>query len=1451
MNTVCREPARINVKAVVILLLVVVVLLGGAVVGYKVRKRIVANRELAAGREALAREDWPAACKHLKLYLSKYPDDEEILERYAEANLAVRPVEQKNLGQAIAAYRRLLRRHPGDDRLSAELAELYIRSGNFTEAAYVCRQRLEAEPGDPDARLALGRVLHFQREFAEAREVLTALVEQHPGEVEAWWLLSSVALSDDPPRRDEALRLLDEAVRANPKSAEALVYRAQAHLTEPRDAEAARADIQAAGALGTSDPNALLLVAKMQLTLGDIDRSRATLQRVEQLDADTLAAHDVDPDDLALQTFMGSGTAALFGGDAEEGAAIADRALAELSGRHRTAFFPLAVELYVAANRATQARQCLEDFRADIEEAGPLTTERSDALDLLDAVIATAEDRPYHAINRLEPLLIRKPNNTRALRMLAAAYEATGQWPRVIEVETQYLDLSPQDLAATLRLARAHRRIGDLAGAVRVAREAESLDPENRYARILRIESEIDAVEAGTIPAAQLARLSRELATWPATAVQAEQVPILQARIAALEQRDREAIVTLEEQLANGENGFAAAFHLIRQYIETGQVDKAVEACRRAAADRPEWAAPRLFLAQLLADNDRVDEARATLDQAVAELTGEERLRARVFLAEFLMGHDQRPEGVALLRSLAASHPDEPRLRSVLLMLPEVQRDPREAQRLVDDLRRIEGERGLRWRFEQARLWLLSPDWQERRPQIEESLSHCVAANPSWSEPVLVLGRMYERLDDRARAEEVYRQAIDANPNQLDVAIQLLTLLQGQNRFADAAALLERMPGNAVVLSPHRVGVAIGRGEFDTAIGELQRRVAADPADAASRVALARLLHGHRKDAAAALRLLDEVEMLSPDLFPALSLRAEILFAEDRREEALVLLNEAVDRRQDFLAYWLRAQYYNYGTDEAALAEQDYTRLTTFEEAAGDGHALLGNFYLTRGRAEEAIRTWEAGLTRDPGHAGIQRALTRALVRSDDPQRRQEGRARLERLLEQLPDDPGLLATRAAVLLEEATPESTTQARDLLERVVQLDPRYVAAHLQLIELAGQAGQPAETERLLTRALGANPGNADLTLAQAAFEARRGNRRLATELARSVLAARDDNLAARGLLIDLALQGGDTDQAGPLIDELLAADPHNEAAHIARAEVLARTGQRAEAIRTLEAYRQTDAGRGKLASLVVLAELHRKEGAVEAAGKCIKEAERLAPENGAVFLERLRWLAGQGRFADIPDLLAARRRQQQTEPAVMLDAAWLLAAGGEERHLRQARSLFEEVVSLTPDVIAARVGLAQVAYLLGEIDFSEQTYRRVLAQEPYHRQGLNDLAWIIGVDRGRPEEGLEFADRGLGRYPADVHLLDTRGVLLTRLGRLDDARRDLENCLRVAGDIPATRANALLHLGQVLVRQGSYDTARERLDEARRIHAEHAVFDPQQQAELERLLAGSASGGGTP
>jgi tetratricopeptide (TPR) repeat protein len=210
----------------------------------------------------------------------------------------------------------------------------------------------------------------------------------------------------------------------------------------------------------------------------------------------------------------------------------------------------------------------------------------------------------------------------------------------------------------------------------------------------------------------------------------------------------------------------------------------------------------------------------------------------------------------------------------------------------------------------------------------------------------------------------------------------------------------------------------------------------------------------------------------------------------------------------------------------------------------------------------------------------------------------------------------------------------------------------------------------------------------------------------------------------------------------------------------------------------------------------------------------------------------------------PDIVAAldERRDEPPQVSTLILAAKLLSWPADRGYDREARTLYERALTLKPKQIEGQLGLARVAARMGDLDAAVAAYRQVLEQDPYHLAALKGLGRMLGEDLGRPAAGLEYIEKAIRFEPDDPHVLDTRGVLLLRLGRLDEARQALERCVQRAHDAPKIRARALLHLAQTYEQQGESAPARARRAEAQELDRKHKLFTDQERAELAQLSA---------
>jgi len=307
------------------------------------------------------------------------------------------------------------------------------------------------------------------------------------------------------------------------------------------------------------------------------------------------------------------------------------------------------------------------------------------------------------------------------------------------------------------------------------------------------------------------------------------------------------------------------------------------------------------------------------------------------------------------------------------------------------------------------------------------------------------------------------------------------------------------------------------------------------------------------------------------------------------------------------------------------------------------------------------------------------------------------------------------------------------------------------------------------------------------------------------------------------------------------NEVLEIEPDNHVAKLNHATILKIKGQPDKAMEYLNAYRQTEAGRKNVDCLLGLAELYHLKKDFEKAGQLIEEAEQLAPENLAVFRARLACLAAQKRFEDIVNLGSTLPADKPNTIAFLQVIASILAQSGNDMYLNEAVSFCQRTVELAPQKTNVYVSLGQVAYIAKDTETAVKAYRKALELNPVHQQALNDLAWILVTSLDKPEEAIELADKGVSKYPNDPHLRDTRAVALIELNRLDEARTELEKCLELSRDIAPTQISALRHLGQILVKQGQPDEARQRFSEALKINQKYQVLTDHDRAELQKLI----------
>jgi tetratricopeptide (TPR) repeat protein len=147
---------------------------------------------------------------------------------------------------------------------------------------------------------------------------------------------------------------------------------------------------------------------------------------------------------------------------------------------------------------------------------------------------------------------------------------------------------------------------------------------------------------------------------------------------------------------------------------------------------------------------------------------------------------------------------------------------------------------------------------------------------------------------------------------------------------------------------------------------------------------------------------------------------------------------------------------------------------------------------------------------------------------------------------------------------------------------------------------------------------------------------------------------------------------------------------------------------------------------------------------------------------------------------------------------------------DEKRWREAEEVWTEASRRFPAENGLAFDLAGCREHLGDLTGAEHAVRDVLTREPANPSALNFLGYLWADHNMNLEEALGFILEAVGSEPGNGAYIDSLGWVYYRLGRLGDAREQLEQAVRLTGGDPVVRE----HLGDVYKDLKLLDLARE-------------------------------------
>jgi tetratricopeptide (TPR) repeat protein len=172
----------------------------------------------------------------------------------------------------------------------------------------------------------------------------------------------------------------------------------------------------------------------------------------------------------------------------------------------------------------------------------------------------------------------------------------------------------------------------------------------------------------------------------------------------------------------------------------------------------------------------------------------------------------------------------------------------------------------------------------------------------------------------------------------------------------------------------------------------------------------------------------------------------------------------------------------------------------------------------------------------------------------------------------------------------------------------------------------------------------------------------------------------------------------------------------------------------------------------------------------------------------------------------------------------------------DARLKQADAVLTTALKQNPDHFGLLFAQANVQRLQGRYTDAANSYRSMLARNPKNAAVLNNMAWTLSEDLDQPNEGLEKIDEAIQVMGRNPSLLDTRGVILTRLGKFDEAIKELE-AAAATGPSPAI----YYHLARAYHKAGQESSCQKDRALAKQAGLAPSHLQPHEREEMDKLM----------
>lgn len=1365
-----------------------------------------AKKQLDAGKTDLA-------LSYLNSFILANPQDsirlDEALNLRAKV-MAETAKDSSGIAAAIKAFAPILARDaekPEGQDIRRKLIELNLRENSpvgARSAEIIARELIKRGANDASAHRLLAQSLTILgRESSgttatdkldEARKEYELAEKEEPGDIDtarglAWLYYNRFN------KPELALQVLDKVLETNrgntEKEAEAHMARS-AFFLSANEVEQAAAEAKATIKLVPGHLVARLVLADIAARSGDTRVAKSHLEAI-------------DPkfkNDLRIK--LVGGLVQLSDQKPEEAIASWRSGLLQIGGNDVDLTWKLA-EVLLDLNRVAEAEPLIEQYRRLIG------TEKPDVrYQFLKALAAFRSNRTDETITLLEAIRYTDDKTVapQALFILGRAYDSKKEYAKALEAQRAAAELSPKSPAPVLAIAaiQERERPDEALETLREAVEKLPTEPAllNGLGRMIWRQQVATPLEKRN-----WTELEKIIETGKRVAPASADLALLQADYLNATSHSDDSLALLKSGVKQNPTSVGVWLALVNLLNRRGQIDEAMIEVDKASEAAGEHAVFRATKAIMLLAKSRPKQARTVLVEGLTKVPVEERPIIWKHLGDYYLAQSDQGNARKAFTEWAKLAPDAPEPRMMLLDLAIAAGDDDLIRGEVEAMRNLGGSESIYYRLGRVQYLLRDrPSTQKLSAEDEEAMireAETKIKSIKRDAPKLALGslleaKFYEKKNDDDSVIAAYREALQLGAGA--AALRPLVIKYTQLKKFDELEQLKKETVFPVEMEKLAAEVSIKMGDVQHANQLIERLVQGDPTSLDIRTWQSKVLKemGKPAEAEKAIRFLLDQRPDEPG--PWLQL---LMFqvSQGQADAAKNTVEQIRARVKTDLPELLWAMCYRMSGQTKKADEAFRVSLKKWPEDTRVRLAAI-SFFETTGQMGEAESSLRFLLARDPSMTFAIRKLALLLsARLNDNPAWKEALKLIDPKTSGA-DAPEDRLTRAIVYSRGTRPEDRAEAVRILVGLITDSPGATAAHFELAKLYQRDGNTAKAREHAQKAASSDDVGPDPILSYAAL-----------------------------LVMDKQF-----DAAMVQLKRLETMVPDGLPTMELRARLLAGQGKKDEAAQMLEKvfddrYKTVEAFLAGQGILQIFEELKLDPESLERVGK---KLAALSPEGSCAWAQRL---AKYGRLDEAAKLLDEAAKAGDLRHAGRVALQLAAARDSDARWLSQADQFLGLALKGEPASIELLQAQAYLRHLQNRHQEEIDLYTKVLASNPSDYLFLNNMAWTLSENMNQPEEGLKRIDEAAQKLGFDPHIADTRGVILMRLGRYDEAMKDLK---AAAEGLPT--GTVYYHLTKLAKLANLQDDYRKYRELAKQAGLTGADLQASERGEMEAIMSES-------